>query len=97
MNVREDPVIPVLIGSSPSQFASYTVVSGKTSWAELLKLPFSEKLLASTCQAFGFPIEDNRVAGGALWVKIANSNSERNRVFVKWGFKYRPDRGWWKN
>jgi len=93
----DDPVIPVLIGSRPSQYSGFTVVSGKTSWAELLKQPFSEQLLRSTCQAFAFPIEDNRADGGALWVKTANSNSERNRVFVKWGFKYRPERGWWKN
>jgi hypothetical protein len=73
-----------------------TVVSGKTSWAELYNQPFSDRLLKSTCHAFGFDIQDHRNIGGALWVNIGNSNSERNRVFTKWGFRYKAHKGWWK-
>lgn len=89
--------IPVFTGSSRPPPPPINVVSGITSWAELYKHPFSERLLASTCSAFGFDIQDKRSQGGALWVKIGNSNSERNRVFVHWGFKYKADKGWWKN
>ncbi len=89
--------IPVFTESPKSELSSINVVSGKTSWVELSKHIFSEKLLASTCSAFSFEIQDKRSQGGALWVKIGNTNSERNRVFTNWGFKYKADKGWWKN
>lgn len=89
--------IPVFTDSSRLVPPPINVVSGITSWAELYKHPFSERLLASTCSAFGFDIQDKRSQGGALWVKIGNSNTERNRVFTNWGFKYKADKGWWRN
>lgn len=89
--------IPVFTQSSRPVPLPINVVSGVTSWAELYNHPFSDRLLASTCSAFGFDIQDKRSQGGALWVKIGNSNSERNRVFTNWGFKYKADKGWWKN
>lgn len=89
--------IPVFTAANKPAPPPINVVSGVTSWVELYNHPFSDRLLASTCSAFGFDIQDKRSQGGALWVKIGNSNSERNRVFTNWGFKYKADKGWWKN
>jgi hypothetical protein len=92
----EDFVIPVFTAPKNPPSPITNVISGKTSWAELYNQPFSDQLLASTCYAFGFDIQDHRKIGGALWVNIGNSNSERNRVFTKWGFRYKANKGWWK-
>ena len=94
---RDDYQIPVFTPPKSPAPPITNVVSGKTSWAELYNQPYSDQLLASTCSAFRFGIQDNRSNGGALWVIINNSNSERNRVFTNWGFKYKTSKGWWKN
>jgi hypothetical protein len=93
----EELKIPVFTATNKPVPPPINVVSGVTSWSELYNHPFSERLLASTCSAFGFDIQDKRSQGGALWVKIGNNNSERNRVFINWGFRYKADKGWWKN
>ena len=95
--VTSDLKIPVFIEQSKPVPLPINVVSGVTSWAELYNYPFSETLLTSTCSAFGFDVQDKRSIGGALWVNIGTSNSERNRVFINWGFRYKADKGWWKN
>lgn len=94
---QDDFKIPVFTKSTKPEPLPIKVVSGITSWAELSKHPYSDELLASTCFAFDFDIQDNRSNGGTLWVNINNSNSERNRVFTNWGFKYKAAKGWWKN
>lgn len=88
--------IPVFIPPVSSQQKVLKVISGITSWGDILAQPFSEELLISTCNAFGFSIVDNRTNGGALWVMVGNSHSDRNKVFRKWGFIYKTDKGWWK-
>ena len=93
----DDYQIPVFTAPKSPAPPITQVVSGKTSWAELYNQPYSDQLLASTCSAFRFEIQDNRSHGGALWVYINNGNTERNRVFTNWGFKYKAAKGWWKN
>jgi hypothetical protein len=92
-----DVKIPVFVQSGNGTQKTLKVVSGITSWADIIAQPYSEELLVSTCKAFGFSIVDNRTSGGALWVMIGNSHSDRNKVFRKWGFTYKPDKGWWKS
>ena len=92
-----DVKIPVFVPPVSSQQKVLKVISGITSWGDILAQPFSEELLISTCNAFGFSIVDNRTNGGALWVMVGNSHSDRNKVFRKWGFLYKNDKGWWKN
>ena len=89
--------IPVFVPPVSSEQKVLKVISGITSWGDILAQPFSEELLISTCNAFGFSIVDNRTNGGALWVMVGNSHSDRNKVFRKWGFLYKSDKGWWKN
>ena len=88
--------IPVFVPPVSPQQKVLKVISGITSWDDILAQPFSEELLVSTCNAFGFSIVDNRKNGGALWVMVGNSHSDRNKVFRKWGFIYKTDKGWWK-
>jgi hypothetical protein len=96
-SARDDYQIPVFTVPKRPAPPITNVVFGKTSWAELYNQPYSDQLLASTCSAFRFEIQDNRSHGGALWVNTNNGNSERNRVFTNWGFKYKATKGWWKN
>lgn len=91
-----DVKIPVFVPPVAPQQKVLKVISGITSWTDIFAQPFSEELLISTCNAFGFSIVDNRTNGGALWVMVGNSHSDRNKVFRKWGFTYKTDKGWWK-
>ena len=88
--------IPVFVPPVSPPQKVLKVISGITSWTDIFAQPFSEELLISTCNAFGFAIVDNRTNGGALWVMVGNSHSDRNKVFRKWGFTYKTDKGWWK-
>lgn len=93
----EGLVIPVFNPSQVTVAKTLNVISGITSWSDIHAQPYSEELLRSTCEAFSFSLIDHRPDGGALWVMVGNSHSDRNAVFRKWGFTYKPNKGWWKN
>ncbi|MFA6920935.1 MAG: EH signature domain-containing protein [Gallionella sp.] len=46
---------------------------------------------------FAIRTENNRGAGGAFWVLTQKGkHPEIDRNLESWGFKYKPERGWWK-
>ncbi len=46
---------------------------------------------------FSIRSEDSRVAGGAFWVLTRKGqHPEVDRNLESWGFKYKENRGWWK-
>lgn len=46
---------------------------------------------------FSLRTENNRVAGGAFWVLTQKGkHTEVDRNLESWGFKYKENRGWWK-
>jgi hypothetical protein len=40
--------------------------------------------------------EDNRTRGGAYWVLAGNRDPNITRELRSWGFRYREEKGWWK-
>ncbi len=91
-----DEEIPVFNKRLPSQSSVEKVLVGKTSWAELLKQPYSLELLKETAKVFAFTVEDNKAVGGAIWVRVDNDNPTRSRVLRHWGFTYKTNKGWWR-
>lgn len=48
-------------------------------------------------KSLAIPTEDSRVAGGAFWVLTQKGlHPEVDRNLDSWGFKYKENRGWWK-
>lgn len=57
---------------------------------------FSKDVLFEYARAHSLLIEDNSKINGNLWVRTDNNDSEVNRTLLNWGFKFKPDKGWWK-
>ena len=57
---------------------------------------YSDEALRVFLDANGFTSDDNRGKNGALWVHLDDEGSEPARQLVKWGFKYKAGRGWWR-
>lgn len=57
----------------------------------------NERDLIKFVQANNLRIEDNRSKGGALWVLTDTSNAKVNSELERFGFFYKPYRGWWYN
>lgn len=70
------------IHSAPSNPASESLFS----WMDLEKHVTKHRL----------KVEDRRRKGGAFWVLVDNTLPELANPLRKWGFKYKPGKGWWK-
>ena len=44
----------------------------------------------------GLKVEDLRKLNGNLWVRTDDKNIQVNRMLSRWGFKYKPGKGWWR-
>jgi hypothetical protein len=62
----------------------------------ILQTAYSDEAFRVFLDANGFTSEDNRGKNGALWVHLDDEGSEPARQLVKWGFKYKAGRGWWR-
>lgn len=59
-------------------------------------LSFSRTALKHYAKELGLDIEDNTQKGGSLWVRTDDQNSAANDVLTRWGFHYKPGKGWWR-
>lgn len=59
-------------------------------------LPFNRKTLMAFANARGIKVDDLTDRNGNLWVRTGNGVEQVSKVLLDWGFKYRPDKGWWK-
>ena len=41
-------------------------------------------------------VEDNRRKGGAYWVLAGNWDPKITNELRDWGFRFKPEKGWWK-
>jgi hypothetical protein len=88
--------IPIFKQRLSSELNIEKVLVGKTSWADLFGKPYNIDLLMETAKAFAFAVENNKLMGGAIWVKVDNDNPTRNKVLRYWGFQYKANKGWWR-
>lgn len=57
---------------------------------------FNETVFLDFASRHRLSLEDNRPKGGMLWVRLDDRNLALTRPLRDWGFKYKPDKGWWK-
>jgi hypothetical protein len=57
---------------------------------------YSRTALDLFAQVYGLTIEDNTSRGGSLWVRSGRWEATIDRQLSSWGFKFKPQKGWWK-
>lgn len=59
--------------------------------------PYSSYALQQLSQEHGFRYDDRSPWGGYMWVVLSDeSNEVVNQTLERWGFRYKPGKGWWK-
>lgn len=80
------------VGYSPSA-ASRQPAQPRTVQADSHNFTYVEQYV----KKFSLQSEDHRVEGGAFWVLTPKGkNLEVDKNLESWGFKYKDNRGWWK-
>lgn len=58
---------------------------------------YSREILKRFAEREGLEIVDRTREGGALWVRVDDSNTHINQTLKRWGFRYKDaQKGWWK-
>lgn len=58
---------------------------------------FNEAELFDLIGEYSLQVDNCRSRDGALWVKIEKDQNQKVDLWLqRWGFKYKPGRGWWK-
>lgn len=58
--------------------------------------PYSRSALNGFAREHGVEIDDKTSSGGNLWVRTDGGNARVNQVLTRWGFHFKPGKGWWK-
>lgn len=53
--------------------------------------------IAAFANANSIRLEDHTPKGGSFWLIADDADPDIARQLTKWGFKYRPGRGWWRS
>jgi hypothetical protein len=88
-----DQTIVPIFGYSPFQRplpqprdASPPAASASFRWTDVERL----------AQKYNLRTEDRRSRGGAYWVLSGNEDENLTRELRGWGFRYRTEKGWWR-
>jgi hypothetical protein len=91
--VKFDQTIVPIFGYSPFQrplprprAASPPAVPASFRWTDVERL----------AQKYNLRTEDRRPRGGAYWVLAGNEDENLTRELRGWGFRYRTEKGWWR-
>lgn len=72
-----------------------TISAGPSSWRQ--QTGDANADITSFARANGISFEDHTSKGGNLWLIVDDADADIVRQITKWGFKYRPGRGWWRS
>ncbi len=91
--VKFDQTIVPIVGYSPFQrplsrrnTPSFPGVAPPFRWVDVER----------HAETHNLRIEDHRSKGGAYWVLAGNDDANLTRELRGWGFRYRAERGWWR-
>lgn len=57
---------------------------------------YTRVMLSKFTERFGLKINDLTANNGNLWVQTDATNLDVNQVLHRWGFRYKDNKGWWK-
>jgi len=58
--------------------------------------PYTRSALNKVAFRLGLEVDDRTAKGGLLWVRADDSDEDTTTALRRWGFSYKPDKGWWK-
>lgn len=58
--------------------------------------PYTRSALNKMAFRLGLEVDDRTAKGGLLWVRADDSDADTTTALRRWGFSYKPDKGWWK-
>lgn len=94
---RPDTPPKPLRGSVSKVQARVHMQPGRNPGARAQALADAEKAeIRQLVANWGLRVEDNRPKGGALWIIADEKLMAVQTTLKKWGFKYKPGKGWWK-
>ena len=64
--------------------------------ASALTPPYSMSALLRLTRILGIQVEDLTMQGGNVWVRTTIEVSSFAKMLEGWGFRYKPNKGWWK-
>ena len=97
--------VPTLTGTSharPAPRSAATLpapaASADRTWqlASWNTTALTRKALFIFAERFGFAVEDLTGRNGNLWVRTDESDDGVNAILRRWGFRYKPGKGWWR-
>jgi len=93
--------LPVRLASSSLRElqATATPSSGSTGeWvlASAVTPAYSMNALLRLTRILDIQVEDLTTQGGNVWVRTTIEVSDFSEILEAWGFKYKPNKGWWK-
>lgn len=82
-----DPARPALVAAEPE--AAWGVAAD-------LSQPYTRSALNKLATRQGLQVDDKSPQGGSLWVRTGASDEHITKLLTRWGFQYKPGKGWWK-
>lgn len=58
--------------------------------------PYSPGELQRFCKSRSLVVRDLSIQSGNIWVQTDQSDQSVNRQLIQWGFRYRLNKGWWR-
>jgi hypothetical protein len=91
MGVRRAPAPPPATARAPT-LAAPPIPRGPS----FLSDPYTRSTLNKMAFRLGLEVDDRTAKGGLLWVRVDDSDADTTLALRRWGFSYKPDKGWWK-
>ena len=82
------PTTPAAASSQSLTDTHYLAVAKRTG--------YTRTALSSLAGQFKLEIVDLSARNGNLWLRAGDSDAELREVLLKWGFRYKAGKGWWK-
>jgi hypothetical protein len=58
--------------------------------------PYTRRNIEQFCDHFRLHLDDLTSRNGNLWVRTGTNNPGITNVMTRWGFRFKPSKGWWK-
>jgi hypothetical protein len=90
---RRSPAPPPATSRTPAPAATPAPTRQIPSF---LSEPYTRAALNKMTFRLGLEVDDLTAKGGSLWVRTDNKDQDVSLALRRWGFGYKPDKGWWK-
>lgn len=58
--------------------------------------PYSPSALSALARTYALSVQDLSDRNGNVWVRYHDNEPKITSILVRWGFRYKADKGWWR-